>query len=498
MQRLPIQIQQILSVSGDNLQALSKMPDSIFEISKDDLVASVSDNFHSPDVNKFENRLAAIENRLSRLEFRCRSLSLGNTEVRSSNKRKYANGTKINTFGTKLITLNLELKRKFQWPFILASVSKLILGADFLEDYSLLVDIKRKKLLDGASAVGLEKPISANECMYVATVQGDSPYVKLLLKFSDITKPSQPKPAFHVKHNIEHHIETRGPPVFSKARRLDPEKLQAAKREFQYMVSQGWCRPSKSAWASPLHMVLKKDDWKSCEDYRRLNNQTIPDRFPIPHVHDLAHNLFNKKIFSTIDLVRAYHQIPVAAADVPKTAVITPFGLFEFLFMPFGLCNAVQTFQRFMYEIVGDLDYWFVYLDDVLIASTDESEHLKHLDRFQKYGLEVHTEKCVFRQLSVKFLCYLISEKGIEPLPDRVKAINEFQQPKFIKDLRLFLALLNFYRRFLKNAAHEQSLLSDYLKGAKKNDTRLINWTEEAKLAFESCKNSLAMYTLLV
>ncbi|GBM45662.1 hypothetical protein AVEN_237904-1 [Araneus ventricosus] len=162
--------------------------------------------------------------------------------------------------------------------------------------------MKRKKLLDGTSAVGLENPISANESMYVATVQGDSPHVKLLLKFSDITKPSQSKPAFHVKHNTEYHIETRGPPVFSKARRLDPEKLQEAKREFQYMGSQGWCRPSKSARASPLHMVPKKDDWRPCGDYTRLNNQTIPDRFPIPHVHDFAHNLFNKKIFQLLIL----------------------------------------------------------------------------------------------------------------------------------------------------------------------------------------------------
>ncbi|GBL73235.1 hypothetical protein AVEN_159291-1 [Araneus ventricosus] len=115
-----------------------------------------------------------------------------------------------------LITLNLELKRYFPWPFILASASKPILGADFLERYSLLVDMQRKKLLNGISAFGLEKPISADEPMYVATVQGDFPYVKLLLKFSDITKPSQPKPAVHVKHNTEHHIETRGPLYFLK------------------------------------------------------------------------------------------------------------------------------------------------------------------------------------------------------------------------------------------------------------------------------------------
>ncbi|GBM51623.1 Transposon Ty3-I Gag-Pol polyprotein [Araneus ventricosus] len=248
--------------------------------------------------------------------------------------------------------------------------------------------MKRKKLLDDTSAVGLEKPISANESMYVATVQGDTPYVKLLLKFSDIIKPSLPNPAVHVKHNTEHHIETRGPPVFSKARRLGSEKLQAAEREFQYMVSRGWCRPSKSAWESPLHMAIKNEYYRPCGDYRRLNTQTVPDRFPIHHVHDFAHNPFSKKIFSTIDLVSAYHQIPIPAADVPKTAVITQLGLFESLFMPFGLCNAAHTFQWFMYEIVGNLDYCFVYLDEVLIVSPDESEHLKNLEevfrRFQK------------------------------------------------------------------------------------------------------------------
>ncbi|GBO27109.1 hypothetical protein AVEN_112940-1 [Araneus ventricosus] len=148
--------------------------------------------------------------------------------------------------------------------------------------------MKLKKLVDGTSAIGLEKPISANESIYVATVQGDSPYVKLLLKFSDITKPSRPKPVVHVKHNTDHHIETRGPSVFSKARRMGPEKLQVAKREFQYMVSQGWCRPSKSAWPSPLHMVPKEDDWRLCGDYRRLNNQTVPGRSIGPYACDVT------------------------------------------------------------------------------------------------------------------------------------------------------------------------------------------------------------------
>jgi hypothetical protein len=135
--------------------------------------------------------------------------------------------------------------------------------------------------------------------------------------------------------------------VFAKACRLDTDKLRQAEAEFRMLEAAGIIRHSDSPWSSPLHMVRKKDrSWRPCSDYRRLNLARTHDRYPLPSILDLSNKLHGCKFFSCIDLVKGYHQIPMAAQDVAKTAIITPFGLFEYLFI--GLRNAAQTFQRFM------------------------------------------------------------------------------------------------------------------------------------------------------
>ena len=143
------------------------------------------------------------------------------------------------------------------------------------------------------------------------------------------------------------------------------------------MLQLGLIRPSKSPWASPLHIVKKGEaDFRPVGDYRRLNSITVADRYTIPNIQDFSANFHGCFVFSKIDLIQAYHQIPVNPVVIPKTAITTPFGNFEFLFMLFGLRNAASTFQRFIDEVVRWLDFVFVYVDDLLVASNTEENHI--------------------------------------------------------------------------------------------------------------------------
>ncbi|GFT77145.1 hypothetical protein TNCV_1984371 [Trichonephila clavipes] len=219
----------------------------------------------------------------------------------------------------------------------------------------------------------------------IKTVSGDSVYHELLRKFPDITKP--PRPDQEIEHSVVHYIETTSRPVTAKARRLTPDRLRIAKAEFENMITLGHMRPSKN----------------------------------------FASNLHGTKIYSHIDLVKAYHQIPINPDDVHKSAIITPFGLFESTRMQFGLCNAAATFQRFIDEVLRNLPFVFVFVDDILVSSSSPEEHLQILfTRLQQYGLSLKPSKCIFGVTSIKFLGFKVSESGIEPLSDRVDCILNF------------------------------------------------------------------------
>lgn len=407
-----------------------------------------------------------------------------------------ANGSQIHTYGTKLVDIELGLRRHFQWRFVIADVSTSIIGADFLHEFGLMIDVRGKRLIDRTTNLTAAGTLKSTAVPQVSFFDANHDFAFLLAEFKELLDD---KPSKKVKDiaNVTHHITTTGPPVTARVRQLPKIKLEAARKEFNELLRLGICQPSKSNYASPLHLVRKANgEWRPCGDYRRLNASTVPDCYPVPLLRDFQNICYGMTIFTRIDLRKAFHQVPMAPADIPKTAIITPFGLFEFVYMTFGLRNAAQTFQRLIDEALRGLDFVFAFIDDIIIASSSHDQHTEHIrmvfQRLKDYGLRINAEKCEFAKTEIKFLGHLITKHGIRPLPEKIDTISKFSKPNLACELRRFLSMIQFYRRFIPNAAEVHSRLQVLINGNLKNDKTQIKWTDDALTAFDEYKAALS------
>ena len=211
-------------------------------------------------------------------------------------------------------------------------------------------------------------------------------------------------------------MQTEGPPIHQRAYRTPLAKRKLIEQEIDEMLEAGVIRPSCSPWASPVTLVPKKDGTsRFCIDYRKVNNVTKKDRYPLPLIQDIFDQLSGASIFSTLDLKSGYWQLPVAAEDIEKTAFICHAGQFEYLRMPFGVANGPSTFQRLMNKVLAGLigQCCMVYLDDIIIHSKTPEDHAKHLqlvfDKLREAGLKLKRSKCTFGAQEVELLGYLVS-----------------------------------------------------------------------------------------
>ncbi|KAJ9557756.1 hypothetical protein OSB04_012370 [Centaurea solstitialis] len=323
--------------------------------------------------------------------------------------------------------------------------------------------------------------------------------VPIVCEFQDVFPDDLP--GLPPDRQVEFHIDLApgAAPIAKTPYRLAPAEMTEMRNQLKELLDKGFIQPSTSPWGAPVLFVKKKDgSFRMCIDYRELNKVTIKNKYPLPRIDDLFDQLQGASYFSKIDLRSGYHQLRVREEDVPKTAFRTRYGHYEFLVMPFGLSNAPAAFMDMMNRVCRPMldKSVIVFIDDILVYSKSEAEHATHLremlELLRKEKLYAKFSKCEFWLRRVQFLGHVISGDGVSVEPSKIEAIQKWEQPKNASEIRSFLGLAGYYRRFIRDF----SKIAVPLTSLTRKDVKFV-WSEAQGDAFQTLKDCLTRAPIL-
>ncbi|GJR17339.1 putative reverse transcriptase domain-containing protein [Tanacetum coccineum] len=288
-------------------------------------------------------------------------------------------------------------------------------------------------------------------------------------------------------------------PIARAPYRLAPSEMKELSEQLKELSDKGFIRPSSSPWGAPVLFVKKKDgSFRMCIDYRELNKLTVKNRYPLPRIDDLFDQLQGSSVYSKIDLRSGYHQLRVREEDIPKTAFRTRYGHYEFQVMPFGLTNAPAVFMDLMNRVCKPyLDkFVIVFIDDILIYSKNKQEHEEHLklilELLKKEELYAKFSKCEFWIPKVQFLGHVIDSEGIHVDPAKIESIKDWTSPKSPTEIRQFLGLAGYYRRFIEGFSKIAKPMTKLTQKKVK-----FEWGDKQEAAFQLLKQKLCSAPIL-
>ncbi|WVZ93534.1 hypothetical protein U9M48_039505 [Paspalum notatum var. saurae] len=394
-------------------------------------------------------------------------------------------------------------------PLVLPQLGiDIILGMEWLKRHNAMINVGSRTVQLCSSSgtdVIIHVPLHEHESHTVNVAQAHLEAQALAMipvacDYPDVF-PEEP-PGLPPDRDVEFRIDLvpGTAPVSKRSYRMAPNELKELKTQLQEQLDKGFIRPSPSPWGYPALFVEKKDQGgkRLCVDYRPLNAVTVKNKYPLPHIDILFDQLGGATVFSKIDLRSGYHQIKVREEDIAKTAFSTRYGLYEYLVMSFGLTNAPAFFMYLMNSVfMNELDkFVVVFINDILVYSKNEKEHEEHLrivlSRLREHKLYAKFSQCAFWLKEVAFLGHILSAKGVAVDPSKVEDVLNWKQPQTVIEIRSFLSLAGYYRRFIKDFSRiAKPMTALTQKNAK------FAWSPKCEEAFGTLKKLLTSAPVL-